>query len=216
MISEAVRRNTAILSLFAVATAGVLAFTHEGTRSQIACNRQQALQASLREVMPAQRHGNVLRRDYIRVDDARLGGEKQRIYRARKDGEPAGAVMEVTAPDGYGGPIDLLVGVNQAGTITGVRVVPPHNETPGLGDKIETDKSDWIYSFNGKSLTHPDANGWAVQKDGGEFDSFTGATITPRAVVNAVHQALRFYRDRQSELHARPATSGETTEPCDE
>ncbi len=215
MISEAVRRNTAILSLFAVATAGVLAFTHEGTRSQIACNRQQALQASLREVMPAERHDNVLRRDYIRDEDARLGGENQRIYRGRDNGEPAGAVMEVTAPDGYGGPIDLLVGVNQAGTITGVRVVPPHNETPGLGDKIETSKSDWIHAFEGKSMNNPDTEGWAVQKDGGEFDSFTGATITPRAVVNAVHRALRFYDQRQSELYARPATSGEETEPCD-
>ena len=214
MISEAVRRNTAILSLFAVTTAGVLAFTHEGTRSRIACNRQQALQTSLREVMPAEHHDNVLRRDSIRVNDARLGGEKQRIYRARKNGEPAGAVMEVTAPDGYGGPIDLLVGVDQAGTITGVRVVPPHNETPGLGDQIETDKSDWIHAFEGKSMNHPDADGWAVRKDGGEFDSFTGATITPRAVVSAVHQALRFYDQRPSELYARPATTGEESEPC--
>ncbi len=216
MISEAVRRNTAILSLFAVATAGMLAFTHEGTRSKIACNRQQALQASLREVMPPDRHDNVLHRDYIRVSSSKLGGQDQRIYRVRHNGEAAGVVMEVTAPDGYGGPIDLLVGVNPAGTITGVRVVPPHNETPGLGDKIEVDKSDWIKDFSGRSLKDPQPSGWAVEKDGGDFDSFTGATITPRAVINAVHRALRFYRTHQADLHTRPNAAGGETEPCDE
>src|SRR5690606_33294119 len=97
-----------------------------------------------------------------------------------------GAVLEAVAPDGYGGNIALLVGVTVDGTITGVRVVLPHNETPGLGDKIETRKSGWILGFNGRSLDNTDAQGWAVKKDGGEFDAFTGATITPRAVVGAV------------------------------
>jgi electron transport complex protein RnfG len=215
MISEAVRRNTLILSVFAVATTAVLALTHERTRSRIACNQQTALQTSLRAVMPAARHDNVLRRDFIRVSDDRLGGDSQRVYRARKNGDPAGVVMEVTAPDGYGGPIDLLVGVDANGHVTGVRVVPPHNETPGLGDKIETGKSDWIYSFEGKSLNNPEPDGWAVQKDGGEFDSFTGATITPRAIIGAVHEALRYHAQHRAALHQQAAVEPKT-EPCDE
>jgi electron transport complex protein RnfG len=122
--------------------------------------------------------------------------------------------MEATAPEGYGGAIELLVGVNANGEITGVRVVPPHNETPGLGDKIETKKSDWIYSFDGKSLTNPKPEGWAVKKDGGDFDSFTGATITPRAVVDAVYNALAWYQANRSTLYQQPAAPAEA-EDCE-
>lgn len=215
MIREAVTRSTLILSLFAVATAGVLALTNEQTRETIRCNRQAALENSLREVMPPERHDNDLLTDFVRVDSERLEGEGQRIYRARRDGEPAGVVMEATAPDGYGGAIDLLVGVDYDGTVIGVRIVPPHNETPGLGDKIETKKSDWILDFNGKGLGRPPAEDWAVKKDGGEFDSFTGATITPRAVVAAVRRALEYYRAHRDELYQQPAAAAEM-ESCNE
>lgn len=205
MISESIRRNTTILSLFAVATASMLAFTNEGTKETIRCNRQAVLQSSLQAVMPARRHDNSLLTDFIRVQDPLLGPKNYRVYRARNNGEPAGVVMEATAPEGYGGNIDLLVGVDADGRITGVRVVPPHNETPGLGDKIETSKSDWIYGFDGKSLDNPDPDGWAVKKDGGEFDSFTGATITPRAVVDAVYSALAWYSAHRGDVYDVPA-----------
>lgn len=213
MISESIRKNTLILSLFAIATAAMLAFTNEGTKDTIRCNRQAVLESSLQQVMPPAQHDNNLLTDFIRVQAPRLGRDSHRVYRARLDGKPAGVVMEATAPEGYGGAIALLVGVDADGRITGVRVVPPHNETPGLGDKIETKKSDWIFSFNNKSLTNPEPEGWAVKKDGGDFDSFTGATITPRAVVDAVYNALAWYEANKSTLYQQPAAPAEA-EDC--
>ena len=115
------------------------------------------------------------------------------VYRARLGGEPVAAVFNSIAPDGYSGSIHLLVGVYVDGSLAGVRVVK-HSETPGLGDGIEKRKSDWIDIFDGKSLANPGANGWRVKRDGGVFDQLTGATITPRAVVEAVHNTLLYYQ----------------------
>jgi electron transport complex protein RnfG len=171
--------------------------------------------ASLNEVMPHDRHDNDLLADRITVSDPLLGRNGHHIYRARQDGEPNGAVLEATAPDGYGGNIALIVGVDMQGKVQGVRVVPPHNETPGLGDKIETKKSDWIYGFNGLSLGNPADAGWAVKKDGGQFDSFTGATITPRAVVGAVHRALQYFDANQTAVFEAPSEAA-PAETCDE
>jgi len=114
------------------------------------------------------------------------------VYRARKGGREIAVVFTVVAPDGYSGAIRMLVGIRADGRLAGVRVVA-HRETPGLGDKVEAHKSDWIRDFDNRSLRDPKADGWAVKKDGGVFDQFTGATITPRAVVAAVHSALRYY-----------------------
>jgi len=116
-------------------------------------------------------------------------------------------ILQAIAPDGYSGAIHLLVGIHADGRVAGVRVIG-HRETPGLGDKIELAKSPWIRSFEGKSLSSPEAEGWAVKKDRGEFDQFAGATITPRAVVGAVHRALQYFDAHKAELLA---TGGETT-----
>jgi len=215
MMRYAITKNAVILSLFAISTAAALAITNELTIGKVECNKQAALMASLNEVMPHDRHDNDLLADRITVSDPLLGRDGHHIYRARLDGKPNGAVLEATAPDGYGGNIALIVGVDTQGKVQGVRVVPPHNETPGLGDKIETKKSDWIYGFNGLSLGNPADAGWAVKKDGGQFDSFTGATITPRAVVGAVHRALQYFDANQAAVFAAPseATPAET---CDE
>ncbi len=216
LIGLAISRNALILGLFAVATAAMLAFTNDRTRDQVACNRQQALEASLHEVLPPSLADNNLLADQIIVTDATLGRGERHIYRARKTGAPSGAVLETVAPDGYGGAIALLVGVTVDGEITGVRVVPPHNETPGLGDKIETRKSDWIRSFDGRSLANTATDGWAVQKDGGDFDAFTGATITPRAVVGAVYRTLTYYRTHRATLFDVPAVDTGSLEHCHE
>jgi Na+-translocating ferredoxin:NAD+ oxidoreductase subunit G len=215
MIREAVTRNSLVLSLFAISTAAVLALTNAGTLERIHCNREQALKASLVEVMPAAQFDNALLADVIQVEDPLLGRGAHSVYRARRDGEPAGLVLQSNAEDGYGGTIRLLVGVMVNGTITGVRVIPPHNETPGLGDAIDIRKSDWITRFNGRSLTNPGDNGWAVKKDGGIFDAFTGATITPRAVVGAVHRTLQYVAREQQALFDLPATA-DTLERCDD
>ncbi|MDX1804632.1 MAG: electron transport complex subunit RsxG [Alcanivorax sp.] len=202
---RSISKNTVILSLFAIGTAATLAITNEATLSQVNCNKQNALSSSLAQVMPEDHHDQPLLEDRTTVNDPQLGRGDHHIYRAHLNGAPSGAVLEATAPDGYGGPINLIVGVNMDGQILGVRVVPPHNETPGLGDHIETKKSHWIFSFNGKSLGNPDEAGWAVKKDGGTFDSFTGATITPRAVVGAVHRALLYFQAHRDALFAAPA-----------
>ncbi|MEE2869339.1 MAG: electron transport complex subunit RsxG [Pseudomonadota bacterium] len=215
MMRYAITKNAVILSLFAISTAAALAITNELTIGKVECNKQAALMASLNEVMPHDRHDNDLLADRITVSDPLLGRNGHHIYRARQDGEPNGAVLEATAPDGYGGNIALIVGVDMQGKVQGVRVVPPHNETPGLGDKIETKKSDWIYGFNGLSLGNPADAGWAVKKDGGQFDSFTGATITPRAVVGAVHRALQYFDANQTAVFEAPSEAA-PAETCDE
>ena len=123
------------------------------------------------------------------------------VYRARKAGQPVALVISPIAPDGYNGSIKLLVGINSDGTLSGVRVVG-HRETPGLGDAIDESRSGWIHIFDNKSLGNPLPERWKVKKDGGDFDQLTGATITPRAVVKAVRQALLYYRDNQEALFA--------------
>ncbi len=215
MMRYAITKNALILSLFAIGTAATLAVTNELTINKVDCNRQQALMRSLNEVMPHNQHDNDLLADRITVTDPLLGRSEHHIYRARLADQASGVVLEATAPDGYGGNIALIVGVNAQGTVSGVRVVPPHNETPGLGDNIETKKSDWIYGFNGRSLADPAEAGWAVKKDGGEFDSFTGATITPRAVVGAVHRALQYFDANRDNLFAADAETV-AAEVCDE
>lgn len=215
MMRQAITKNAVILSLFAIGTAATLAITNELTISKVECNKQAALMKSLNEVMPHDQHDNDLLADRITVNDPLLGRSEHNIYRARLGDNASGAVLEATAPDGYGGNIALIVGVNAQGTVSGVRVVPPHNETPGLGDNVETKKSDWIYGFDGRSLQNPGETGWAVKKDGGEFDSFTGATITPRAVVGAVHRALQYFDANQDSLFSAPAESA-PAEVCDE
>ncbi len=215
MMRQAISRNMVILSVFAIGTAATLAITNELTIGKVECNKQAALMASLNEVMPHEQHDNDLLADRLTVSDPLLGRNGHHVYRARLDGEPNGAVLEATAADGYGGNIALIVGVDTQGKVQGVRVVPPHNETPGLGDKIETKKSDWIYGFNGLSLGNPASEGWAVKKDGGQFDSFTGATITPRAVVGAVHRALQYFDANRDAVFSAPAEAV-SVETCDE
>ena len=214
MWQQAVSRNAIILGLFAVTTAALLALTNTFTLDRIQCNRQLALENSLTDVFPPSLSDDNLSAEYALVSDPLLGPGEHRVYRAWQAGTPTGVVLDIIAPDGYGGAIDLLVGVTHQGEITGVRVVPPHRETPGLGDKIELRKSDWILSFNGRSLQNTADPAWAVKTDGGTFDAFTGATITPRAVVGAVHRALHYYQENHESLFAAPAAT-QMTESCD-
>ena len=136
------------------------------------------------------------------MQDPLLGARQPMpAYVAMKNGQPSAVILQAIAPDGYSGAIQLLVGVQADGRVAGVRVVA-HRETPGLGDKIELAKSPWIRSFENRSLSDPEASGWAVKKDRGEFDQFAGATITPRAVVGAVHRALQYFAAHKQELLA--------------
>lgn len=201
MISQAISRNGALMAVFALITTGLVVLVATLTEPAIEANRQSALRASLLEVVKTRPLDAGLVDNIVPLPvDPLLGNrEPQWAWIAQQDGKPVAVILPVTAPDGYGGSINLLLGINANGKISGVRVIPPHYETPGLGDKIELQKSDWILSFDGKSLTNLSPEQWAVRKDGGVFDAFTGATITPRAVVQAVHKGLQYFAAHQSD-----------------
>jgi electron transport complex protein RnfG len=203
--------TTIILLMFAIIGTTLVAYTYDSTRDQIAANERATLLRKLHRLIAPEQHDNVLLEDTLAVRDPTLLGtdEAVAVYRARQDGEPVSLVIETIAPDGYSGTIRLLVGINIDGTLSGVRVVS-HRETPGLGDAIDETRSDWIHVFDGKSLHNPESAGWAVKKDGGMFDQLTGATITPRAVVKAVHNALLYYRQHRDALF-EPTADADTT-----
>ena len=201
------------LFLFAVIGSGLVAFTFDSTAERIAENQRKALLKTLNELVPGDRYDNDIFTDTLYVDSSELLGtdEPVPVYRARKNGWPVAAVLAAVAPDGYNGTIRLLVAVNLDGTLAGVRVVQ-HRETPGLGDAVDIERSDWILGFRGKSLTDPAKKGWKVKRDGGDFDQFTGATITPRAVVAATLRALQYAQANSKSLFAggaAPPAKGE-------
>jgi electron transport complex protein RnfG len=204
MFSQSISKNSIILATFALVTAALIVLTQIGTEDLIEANKQQALEKALFELIPAESHDNQMLKDKVLLNKGILSNRKDRFaYFAFKNNEAIALVLPVTAPDGYGGEIQLIVGIYFNGEISGVRIVPPHNETPGLGDAIETKKSDWILGFNNKSLQNPKARKWSVKKDGGVFDQMTGATITPRAVVNAVYNSLLYFENNKTELLQR-------------
>ena len=208
MLGTSMTRNGLLLGLFAVATTATIAGTYLGTRELISENQRHAEQSALLEIIPADRHDNHLIDAGIPVDDSLLLGLRQprTAYVARQDGSAVAVILPVVARDGYTGDIDMIVGINADGSVAGVRVLA-HRETPGLGDKIELKKSDWIRSFDGRSLQSPPPEQWTVRKDGGVFDQFTGATITPRAVSQAVARSLTYFNDHRERLLA-PENAG--------
>jgi electron transport complex protein RnfG len=170
--------------------AGVNALTHERIIEQ---EKMRVLQ-QLNEIVPVDSFNNDLLADRIEIQDEAFFRHPApvTVYRARMDGKAVAIMMMLTAADGYNGDIRLLAGIDVHGTVLGIRVIA-HKETPGLGDPIELERSDWILSFTQKSLNNPQLDGWNVKRDGGQFDQFTGATITPRAVVRATRRALQYF-----------------------
>lgn len=209
MRAEIVRsmfRAAAILAGFAIFGALLVAITWESTEERIAENERAFLLRSLRDVLPENGYDNAVHEDVVTVTDAVLLGTPApvSVYRARLRNRPVAVVITPVAPGGYSGPIKLLVGVLADGTVSGVRVVA-HRETPGLGDKIEIERNDWILDFDGRRIGQPPRERWAVRRDEGVFDQFTGATITARAVVSAVRDALLYFEAHRDELFAAPA-----------
>lgn len=190
-----------ILGLFAVVGTALVGVTHQVTADKIADNERLALLRKLNQILPSEKYDNDLLHTTISLEaDNRLGQEKpSTIYIAKRENEISAMIFPVIAPKGYSGEIKMLVGINIDGTLAGVRIVS-HKETPGLGDVMEINKSDWVLGFNGKSLNEPDERKWKVKRDGGAFDQFTGATITPRAVVQAVHLCLVYFDRHKKEL----------------
>jgi electron transport complex protein RnfG len=194
------------LGLVVVLGVSLLTFVHHFTKARIADQEQRAVLQQLQQIIPAGHYDNNLHSDFYTFKDESAFPQSQSVtaYRARIQGRPVGVILRFAAMDGYNGRIDLLAGINTAGQLTGVRVTA-HKETPGLGDGIEVERSDWILAFNGASLQLPAPERWAVRKDGGDFDQMTGATITPRAVVNAVRRALAYFAAHQQELFDTPS-----------
>lgn len=200
----AIRKNGLILAIFACASTGVVAVTQYLTANRIQAQQTAQLLAVLNQVIPADLHDNPLSSACTLVSDSRLGSNQAMpVYLATLNGEPTALAIETIAPDGYSGAIKLIVGIDQQGKILGTRVLN-HQETPGLGDKIDLRVSDWILSFNGRQLTESNHQQWQVRKDGGQFDQFTGATITPRAVVKAVKQTVDYVNLHREQIIKQP------------
>jgi electron transport complex protein RnfG len=193
--------QTGILAGFALLASVLLGITNCSTESTVQQRLDEDLVHSLSEVVPNALHDNDLLQDTISIPSAdyNLGSAESLIYLAKQAGKVTAVCFKLTAPDGYSGAINLIMGVDRDGNILGVRVLS-HKETPGLGDKIEVAKSDWILKFAGRSLDNLRREQWAVKKDGGEFDQFAGATITPRKTVQAIHRGLQLFKAHQSQL----------------
>lgn len=184
----------ALLAAVVAGAVGLAGVADRQTHERIAANERDYLRRAVAAVIADEDYDNDLLQDAFEISDPELLGSTEPVvaYRATRAGIPVALVLEPLARGGYGGPIHLRVGIRRDGTVTGVRV-RQHRETPGLGDAIEIERSDWIEQFTGRSLDNPQAAGWAVRKQGGEFDQFTGATVTPRAVVKGVRNALLYF-----------------------
>ncbi|MDD5383548.1 MAG: electron transport complex subunit RsxG [Gallionella sp.] len=191
------------LLFFALAGTALLALTYDLTHETIARSEENEKLKLIAQIAPPATYDNDIMKDTAQLAaDKLLGGTGTSIvYRGRLNNQPSIAVLQVIAPDGYSGRINLIIAIHSDGRIGGVRVVS-HRETPGLGDYIEITKNNWITGFNGASLENRKSGEWKVKKDGGSFDYMAGATITPRAIVKAVHKALQYYAQHRDELFA--------------
>jgi Na+-translocating ferredoxin:NAD+ oxidoreductase subunit G len=205
--SRGVVRAALALGAAALVAGSIAMLGHEATRDRIAADDRARRAAQLESLLGGLVHDNDLLADLTYVRDPDLLGTTSPVpvYRARLAGRSAAIVIAPVAPDGYAGSIDLLVAIRADGRVLGVRTTR-HRETPGLGDAIDEQKSDWIRRFTGRALGDPPLERWKVRKDGGDFDQFTGATVTPRAVVRAVASSLQYFEQHRDELFSAPAT----------
>lgn len=199
----AIRKNGLTLAIFACATTGLVALTQYLTEDQIKQQERKQLLSVLNQVIPETMHDNALTQACTMVSSPELGAYAMPAYIATKNGEPTAIAIESIAPDGYNGEIKVITGIDNEGKILGTRVLS-QKETPGLGDKIDLRVSDWILSFTGKEVTEANWNSWRVRKDGGDFDQFTGATITPRAVVKVVRNTVNYVNNTRDEILSQP------------
>jgi len=201
LLRPTLKFQTGVLAAFALLASFLLGVTNCSTEDTIQQRLDEDLKSSLEEVVPSELYDNDMLEDTVTIASAEfnIAAAETLVYLAKKSGQTTAVCFKFTAPDGYSGAINLIIGIDREGNVLGVRVLS-HKETPGLGDKIETAKSDWVTSFQGKSLDNLTAAQWAVKKDGGVFDQFTGATITPRKTVQATYRALQLFKAHQAEL----------------
>ena len=189
------------LLFFAVIGTALLALTYQLTHEPIARSEESEKLKLVTQIAPVETYDNDIIKDNVQLaPDTLLGNADTTVaYLGRLKDQPSIAVLQVIAPDGYSGKISLIISIHSDGKVGGVRVIS-HKETPGLGDYIEIARNKWIAIFDGKSLDAPKDADWKVKKDGGAFDYMAGATITPRAVVKAVHKALQYYAQHRDEM----------------
>ena len=202
-----IARNTLSLGLIAAVCTTLVAGTWLLTRDRIAANEQAWLEQSLAPALGAMDFEGTITMSRLDIPPPHdlPGAETAIVYRVFDDGRPRAALFTVTARDGYAGPIRLLLGVTVDGRVTGLRILQ-HRETPGLGDRIDQAKSDWVTQFPGHALGDPPVEGWALRTDGGEFDQLSGASVTPRAVIGAVRKTLVYFDAHRDALFSAPAT----------
>ena len=208
---EAMKKAGSSLAFFAFISVVLVATTNSLTKHKIEENQAKMLLKALNEIAPESSYDNDLANSKIVIKPSENGFIRETpVYLATMKGQPVTAIFEVTTLKGYSGAITLLLGINAKDkSVKGLRVVQ-HHETPGLGDKMETRKSDWVLGFNGQSLGNPSIERWQVKKDGGDFDQFTGATITPRAIVNAARSTLLYAKENMDTLFKQKITQKES------
>lgn len=213
MSDTTVAKSGATLAVIAALCTALVALTYQSTEKRIAANEKAWLEQSLQPALSGLFYDSGVTESRIILPPPHElpGSGAAVIYRVYAQGEPVAALFVVSARDGYSGPIRILVGVETTGMITGVHVLE-HRETPGLGDRVESGKSDWVKQFDGRSLIDPDAKSWQIKRDGGEFDQLTGASITPRAIVKAIKETLIYFDSNQEEIFAQPLLGSETVE----
>lgn len=200
-------RAAAVLAVAAVMAVALVSLVHERAQPSIEASRRARQLAELTAVLGDVAYDNDPLTDTVLLHDPELLGSEQPLtaHRVRRGGTTIAVLLNAVATEGYAGPIRLLLAVGVDGRVLGVRVLE-HRETPGLGDAIESRRSDWLLGFDGRSLADPPADRWEVRRDGGEFDQFTGATVTPRAIVKAVKNTLLYVKEKGNALYA-PAES---------
>ena len=210
MSDQGVIKTGLTLAMIAAICTSLVAATYQLTAERIVANEKALLEQSLQPALSGVffDSGVSESRLVLQAPHELPGNDAAVIYRVFAEDKPVAALFAVTARDGFSGPIRVLVGVEFDGSVTGIRILQ-HRETPGLGDAIESSRSDWVYQFDGRSLGDPAIAGWAIKGDGGEFDQLTGASVTPRAVLKAVRDTLVYFNANRDSIFAAPATVDE-------
>lgn len=208
-------RSGITLAVIAAICTALVALTYRLTAERIVANEQAWLERSLQPALSGLFYDSGVTESKIVIPPPHdlPGSEAAIIYRVYAEAAPVAALFVVSARDGYAGPIRILVGIDTMGVVTGAHVLE-HRETPGLGDRVESTKSDWVKQFNGHSLLDPEPTGWAIKGDGGQYDQLTGASVTPRAIIKAIKETLLYFEAHSEEIFAEviPETDKEETE----
>ena len=204
-VSTPIWRNAVILAIMAAICSGLVALTYTTTRDRIIANEKAYIEQSLQPVLAGVIYDNDLTASVhtLQPPHELPGSEAVTVYRVLSGDVPTAALFVVSAEGGFVGPIKLLIGVDTDGVITSVRTVS-HKETPGIGDLIDETKSDWILQFAGLTLADPDRSTWTIRRDGGAIDQITGASITSRAVVNAIRDTLLYFEANSDSVFNAP------------